>query len=264
MRWEHLTAAAFRQSVRKTGVCVLAMGVVEKHGDHLPLGIDYLNVHRLACRAAEKEPAVVFPPYYFGQIYEAACFPGTVAIKPSLLMEVTQNVLDEIGRNGFKKIIILNGHGGNWNFIRFLAQCQLAAEKPYTVYVPTQAVFGDREKEIRAILDSQEVIHGDEMETSLALANFPEAVRMEKIWRKAAGPANRLRKLPPTFTGAGFYADYPEHYAGDGRKATAKKGTAIMKLAADSLARYIKAVKQDRAVPAVEREFFKKAKGGAA
>ncbi|MFN2131272.1 MAG: creatininase family protein, partial [Anaerolineae bacterium] len=113
MQWEHLTSADFAQAVRETGVCVIAMGVVERHGEHLPLGTDFLNAHRIACLAAEREPAVVFPPFYFGQIYEARCFPGTVTIKPTLLIELIQGVFDEIGRNGFDKIVVYNGHGGN-------------------------------------------------------------------------------------------------------------------------------------------------------
>jgi creatinine amidohydrolase len=76
MQWEHLTSDEFALAVRLTGVCILTMGVVERHGTHLPLGTDYLSGHAIACLAAEKEKAVVFPPFYFGQIYEARCFPS--------------------------------------------------------------------------------------------------------------------------------------------------------------------------------------------
>jgi creatinine amidohydrolase/Fe(II)-dependent formamide hydrolase-like protein len=55
--------------------------------------------------AAELEPAVVFLPFYFGQIYEARCFPGAVTLRLTLLIELIQGVLDEIGRNGFQKIV---------------------------------------------------------------------------------------------------------------------------------------------------------------
>ncbi|MGC9396987.1 MAG: creatininase family protein [Anaerolineae bacterium] len=55
MQWENLTVSAFAEAVRKTGVCVIAMGVLEKHSEHLPLGTDFLNAHKIACLAAEKE-----------------------------------------------------------------------------------------------------------------------------------------------------------------------------------------------------------------
>ncbi len=122
MQWENLTAPDFAAAVRQTGVCILTFGVLERHSEHLPLGTDYLNVHRLASLAAEREAAVVFPPFYFGQIYEARCFPGALALRPTLLIELIQSVLDEIGRNGFTKIILVNGHGGNAHLLPFLAQ----------------------------------------------------------------------------------------------------------------------------------------------
>lgn len=125
MRWEELTAADFAAAVRDTGVCVVAMGVLEKHSEHLPLGTDYLVAHAIACRATEQEPAVVFPPFYFSQIYEARCFPGTVTLRPGLLIELIQGVFEEVGRNGFAKIVVFNGHGSNTHLLRFLAQCSL-------------------------------------------------------------------------------------------------------------------------------------------
>ncbi|MHB0878813.1 MAG: creatininase family protein, partial [Anaerolineae bacterium] len=59
MQWEQLTAPDFAAATRETGVCVLTMGVLERHSEHLPLGTDYLNAHRIACMAAERQPAVV-------------------------------------------------------------------------------------------------------------------------------------------------------------------------------------------------------------
>ncbi len=144
MQWEELTAVDFARAARETGVCLIALGVVEKHGEHLPLGTDFLNGHAIACLAAEKEPAVVFPPFYFGQIYEARCFPGTITIKPTLLIELLQGVLDEIGRNGFGKIILFNAHGGNDFLVPFLAQCALWDPKPYSLYFPTGPLSPER------------------------------------------------------------------------------------------------------------------------
>jgi creatinine amidohydrolase len=67
MQWENLTSNEFAAAVRETGVCIIPMGVVEKHSDHLPLGTDFLAGHALASLAAERESAVVFPPFYFGR-----------------------------------------------------------------------------------------------------------------------------------------------------------------------------------------------------
>src|SRR5271167_3303488 len=80
VHWEELTAADFREGIhRSQGTCLLPIGILEKHGPHLPLGTDLLDVRYATLHAAEQEYAVVFPEYYFGQIAEARHEPGTVA-----------------------------------------------------------------------------------------------------------------------------------------------------------------------------------------
>lgn len=67
VHWEELTASDFREGVRRSqGVCLLPFGILEKHGPHLPLGTDLLDVRYAALHAAEQEYGVVFPEYYFG------------------------------------------------------------------------------------------------------------------------------------------------------------------------------------------------------
>ncbi len=259
MQWENLTSADFAAAVKRTGVCIVAAGVIEKHGDHLPLGTDFLNGHRLACLAAEREEAVVFPPFYFGQIYEARCFPGTVTIKPALLLDILHAVFDEIGRNGFRKIIILNAHGGNWHLLQFLNQCSLWQEKPYYLYLH----MPDLKEKMKGIVDTPAEIpskHACEYETSISLANHAHLVKMDRVWGKPALPLNTLSHMPPMHTGIDWYADYPQHYAGDARKSTAEKGKALLRIQVDALAQFIAAVKKDEAVPALNREFFQRAR----
>ena len=80
VHWEELTASDFREGIRRSeGTCLLPFGILEKHGPHLPLGTDLLDVRHAALHAAEQEYTVVFPEYYFGQIAEAKHEPGTMA-----------------------------------------------------------------------------------------------------------------------------------------------------------------------------------------
>jgi creatinine amidohydrolase len=256
MQWEQLTAPDFKQAVDETEVCILAMGVVERHSDHLPLGTDYLNGHALACLAAEREPAVVFPPFYFGQIYEARCFPGTLTLKPTLLIELVQAVLDEIGRNGFKKIILLNAHGGNTHFLRFLAQSSLWEQKPYTLYLYTGALTPEEKAQWEAALETPLHGHACECETSISLANHPELVKMERVPAQPGDPLGRLSGLKGSYSGIWWYADFPEHYAGDARLASREKGLKLRQIQVDAFSRFIAAVKADQVTPALEAEFF--------
>jgi creatinine amidohydrolase len=260
MQWEHLTSDEFSQAVLETGVCIIAMGVVERHGTHLPLGTDYLSGHAVACLAAEKEAAVVFPPFYFGQIYEARCFAGTITIKPALLLEVVQGVLDEIGRNGFKKAILFNAHGGNDYFLPFLAQCSLWAQKPYSIYLYTGELSAERQQEWDSILETPEHGHACECESSVLMASYPTLVDIRKVSPEAGSALHRLSHLPANFSGIWWYADYPQHYAGDARTASMEKGLRLRQIKVDALAEYIRAVKADQVVPALEAEFFEREK----
>src|SRR5215212_9197785 len=136
VHWEELTAADFRDAItRAQGTCLLPFGIMEKHGPHLPLGNDLLNVRYAALNAAQQEYAVVFPEYYFGQIFEAKHEPGTIAYSRGLQLQMLQETTDEMGRNGCTKIIIVNGHGGNTSLLPFFAQSLLEAPHDYVLYV---------------------------------------------------------------------------------------------------------------------------------
>ena len=114
VRWEELTSADFREAIGQAqGTCLLPFGILEKHGAHLPLGTDLLDVRYAALHAAAQNYAVVFPEYYFGQIFEAKHEAGTIAYSAELQLRLLQETTDEMARNGCKKIIIVNGHGGN-------------------------------------------------------------------------------------------------------------------------------------------------------
>ncbi|MGA8648799.1 MAG: creatininase family protein [Candidatus Sulfotelmatobacter sp.] len=104
VHWEELTAADFREGIhRAQGTCLLPFGILEKHGPHLPLGTDLLDVRYAALHAAEQEYAVVFPEYYFGQIAEARHEPGTIAYSSEMQLALLQETTDEMARNGCKK-----------------------------------------------------------------------------------------------------------------------------------------------------------------
>jgi len=259
MQWETLTASDFKQAAQETGVCILPLGGIEKHSEHLPLGTDCYISHRVSCLAAEKEPAVVYPSFFFGQIYEARCFPGTVNIPPRLLLDLLFAVLDDIGRNGFKKIILYNGHGGNNHLIRFLAQCSLWEQKPYELYIPTRRLTPAGQQEWEAMQEAAYGGHADETETTLMLGLFPDLVHMDRVPEEPGKPLGRFADIPDTYNGIWWYADYPNHYAGDASGASVEKGRRLVELAVEFLAAYIRLVKEDTTVLALSQEFFARA-----
>ena len=257
--WEELTAPNFAKAVEEVqGVCLVPLGVLEKHGDHLPLGTDVLAAREFARRAVEIEPAIIFPPYYFGQIFEGKPFPGTITTRHELMIDLLDNMCDEIARNGMKTIILLNGHGGNEMFLYYFMRLQQEKQRDYMVYLASlsgyyAAVVND--PAWKAQMTSAFDAHGGETETSYLLAFRPDLVKMEDV--SAPGePLNRLAHLPNLLTGLQWYASYPEHYAGDATPATAEKGEYLLNRMAEEVATLIRSVKADTETERLEKEFF--------
>src|ERR1700677_829510 len=101
VHWEELTGPDFIEAIKRAqGVCLLPFGIIEKHGPHLPLGTDLINVRYAAQHGAAEEYAVVFPAYYFGQIAEAKHQPGTVSYSMRMQLDLLQETTDEMARNG--------------------------------------------------------------------------------------------------------------------------------------------------------------------
>src|SRR6201996_2707051 len=122
-KWEELTAEDFVKALRSSSdVCVLPFGIIEKHGPSGPLGTDLINVRAATMQAVKTQYAVVFPESYFGQIAEARHQPGTIAYHAALQLELLQDTTDEVARNGCRKVMIVNGHGGNTALLQHFAQ----------------------------------------------------------------------------------------------------------------------------------------------
>src|ERR1700682_1001229 len=134
--WEELTAPDFVKALDQAkGVCLLPFGIIEKHGPSGPLGTDLINVRGATLQAVKQEYAIVFPEYYFGQIAEARHQPGTVAYRSDLQLALLQATTEEMARNGCRKVLIVNGHGGNTALLQYFAQVQLDTNRGYVVYV---------------------------------------------------------------------------------------------------------------------------------
>ncbi|MFA7367526.1 MAG: creatininase family protein [Bacilli bacterium] len=257
MNWEKLTSPEFKKIVEEVQVCIIAFGVLERHGNHLPLGTDYLNGHKLCTRASEIEPSVVFPPFYFGQIFEARCFPGTIAINSKLLYDLVLNVFEEVHRNGFKKIILYNAHGGNDSFLKYVAQCQLEKDYPYQVYLFNPHTV-ERSNFYKEVCDTSLHGHACECETSISLYNHKELVKMDTIDEEPFVPQKKLSHINNLFTGLSWYSNYPTHYVGDAKVATIDKGKRLFEYDAKQLASFIKQVKNDKVLKGLSNEFHLK------
>jgi creatinine amidohydrolase len=254
--WEELTAADFQTAIAQSkSTCILPFGILEKHGPHMPLGTDLLKVRAAVFQAVQREYAVVFPEYYFGQIFEARHEPGTIAYSTHLQLDLLQETSDEMARNGCKKIIIVNGHGGNENLLPFFAQTQLEKPHDYVVYVLPilETPPGGPPKK-----SSGPDMHAGESETSKMLIARPDLVHMDRANQESGADQARLKLPDDLYTAIWWYARFPNHYAGQGSAATKERGDFEMSHWEDAIVQAIRAVKADDTSLRLQNEFFEK------
>ncbi|MFC1636183.1 creatininase family protein [Planctomycetota bacterium] len=258
VKWGELTAPDFIKAVKKSGaVCLIPIGVFEKHGPHLPLGTDLIDVREIALRAAKKEYALVFPEYYFSQILEAKHQPGTIAFSPKLIWNILQETCDELSRNGIKKIILVNGHGGNNSFLPFFCLTQLEKQRDYCVVLFQPETNPTVAKKVEKLRETKTGGHAGETETSMMQVSRPDLVHMDRAKEQSGKDLARLKHIPTKYTGIFWYAQYPNHYAGDGSYAKPEIGELLINSQAEQLAELIKVLKTDDTILNLQNRFYK-------
>jgi creatinine amidohydrolase len=261
-RWDELTASEWPKALQLSdSTCILPIGILEKHGPQAPIGSDLIQVREWAARATKKEYAVVFPDYFYGQINEARHQYGTFALPERIVWDLLEATCDEIGRNGFKKILIINGHGGNPQLIRYFIQTRLEKQRNYAVYFFEPSSDSLYSKELKALHKSDPAgdMHAGEGETSVLLYLRPDLVKMDSASIQSGANQNRLH-IPNVYTAIWWYADFPNHYAGDASKATVELGKLVTEHIIGQLVTALKDVKADAKTLALQQEFFDRVK----
>jgi len=258
IKYEELTSPEFIEAVIKSdSTCLIPIGVLEKHGPHLPLGTDMIDIREIALRAAKQEYTIVYPAYYFSQIFEAKHQPGAIAYSPQLMLNILQETCQELARNGLKKIILVNGHGGNNHFLHFFCQVQLENAKDYSVILFSPEDDPDVSKKIKALRQTRTGGHADEVETSMMLSHRPDLVRTEQGKNQSGQDLNRLNNIPYGYTGIWWYAKFPNHYAGDGSYYNKEIGELMINSRVNQLVSLIKSLKTDKNIKQLQNNFFR-------
>jgi len=261
-RWDELTASDWPRALEKSSrTCILPIGILEKHGPHAPIGSDLIQVREWAARATKKEYAVVFPDYFYGQINEARHEPGAFALPEKIVWELLESTCDEIARNGFNKIVIVNVHGGNPEFLRYFIQTRLEKRHDYAVYYFQPELDSTYRAGYAKLHKSDPATdgHAGERETSVLLYMRPELVKMDSAAIESGANQQRL-SVPGVYTAIWWYASYPNHYAGEGAKATRELGKFVTDYMVGSLEKAIKTVKADTKTLELQKEFYDRVK----
>lgn len=279
MRWQDLREEEFEKAIEDScGVCVLPIGCMEKHGQHLPVGTDSILAEEIALRASERETVCVFPTLHFGEKTGAGEFRGTVMLSTELRQRLLTEICSEIHRNGFNKILIFNGHGGNRDMISQFARSTLEEDRGYMVFdyapgsdFPTpnkllSGSYGKLTEEDRQVLkeytDSKKRYgHACFIETGWIYASHPHLVRLDKIDDESGKSTGRFDAFSKLRINSPFswMADYPNSYAGDSHEGMSDTiASAMMEYSVRKTAEVYKFLKNERISDEYYREWAEK------
>lgn len=239
--WKELTAEEIRALAGRDATVIMPVASMEQHGPHLAVGVDTVlceGVCRLAAEAVQSEmPVVVAPTLWCGLAEHHMAFGGTFTFDLPTYRAVLLAFLKSIARHGFKRVLIVNGHGGNI--------AALAAFLPdFTVETGLKlcatTYFELAQPGIATVLEDQDrVRHACEGETSLMMALAPDLVRRDKL-PEAVGPSHST----PRPLGVGRYRSFRSFsetgVVGDARKATKAKGEKLASICRDQIISVLK------------------------
>ncbi len=272
MIWEHLREEEFEEAIVKSkGVCVMPVGCLEMHGQHLPVGSDILEASYVLRKAAEIEPVCVFPNFTFGCVQGHTNHKGGVILTVELMQRLMTELCDEIGRNGFTKILLFNSHGGNISFLNNFVRSTMYSKKSYVVFTffnnPANPYIlmdllekngrdyfpemTDEDIEVlRDFVDKKKTLgHACFGETAFMLGSYPELVRMDKIHALSGLSTERTKHLDEaglTNSTRFWNANFPNAYSGHAPEGCNKRiGDATVRVMTENLANALHVLKED-------------------
>jgi creatinine amidohydrolase len=239
--WNRMTAEELRKKAEENAIVLLPVASTEQHGPHLATGVDTFlggeGCRRTATIVSRSRPIVVAPVVWMGLAEHHVAFGGTFTLSLSTYHSLLKELCGSILRAGFRKIMIVNSHGGNIAALNALTT-DLAQELGAPIATTTLYNLPHESGAYAAILEDQKgVRHACEAETSMMLAAFADCVRDDRI-PEAFSQAS-LRQLgvaPPLNLWRSFKELTPNGVIGDARKASAIKGEKLLDIAAELLA----------------------------
>lgn len=189
--WERLRRTEIEQAARAGAVVIIPIASLEQHANHLPVNTDSNTVSTIARRAAEAVqdfPVLVLPTIWTGYSPHHMAYPGSVTLKYHTLVDVLTQVASSVHAHGFRKILLLNGHGGNSPIVAGM-RTKLANEDGVSVVGYDYWGLPAMPEAMRRLcpVDRGFVGHSGEFETSVQLYLQSELVdTREAVWAPGA------------------------------------------------------------------------------
>jgi creatinine amidohydrolase len=202
--WRKLRADQLREQARNDAIVILPIAAIEQHGPHLPVEVDSILGETVAARTAKKlqaagEEVLVLPVLWTGLSEHHMSFGGTITLDNATFAAVVECVVKSVLRHGFRRIVLLNAHGGNENALRAIADDltpKLDVPVIQFTYWYAAAVA------IAKILETQGGLqHACEAETAMMMAVRPELVAEDRISLSKSNTTPNLSDL----VGGGVY-----------------------------------------------------------
>ena len=184
IEFRRLRADELRARAAADAVAIVPFGSIEQHGPHLPVEVDSLLGNEVALRTARKmllrgEPVVVLPMVWTGVSEHHMSFGGTITLDLATYTALVEGICRSLVRHGFRRLVLLNGHGGNDNALRCLTD-DLTPKLGVPIIQFTY--WGPTQPEIAAVLETQSaLLHACEAETAMTMFLRPDLVARDRI-----------------------------------------------------------------------------------
>lgn len=262
--YEHLTWEEVNDAVRAGKCALIPVGTVEDHGPHLPIDADIVIVSAICDRAAQLAPdeIVLLPCIRIGYSPHHIDFPGTLTIRWTTFVEYVLDVTRSLAHHGFRKMLIVNGHGSNRPLMEMAARLTVVERPDVHCAFTSWWDLHDVQAAFNAVRESNVTAHACEIETSVYLAVDVSRVRMDRarrdmtyrmsshFWGDLVG-----RKPDPSFKNPVGMTEYwsvdtQNGVKGDPTTATREKGERVIEAGAREI---VEIVGELRARPIKER-----------
>lgn len=238
--WEQLRSPQLKSLADANAIVVVPVGSIEQHGPHLPVKVDALLATEVARRAALKvqthQPILVTPTVWCGLAEHHMDFCGTLTLDFETFHALLRNLCRSIRHHGFRRIFLLNGHGGNIAALNVICSELVRELEGLRVVSGTYWTLPEVAEKFAEILEVQQnVRHAGEAETSMMLALEPELVD-QSILNQADGTP----EIPFYGSGVSRWVSFKEVSAngviGSPSVATAAKGELLLEVASEGIA----------------------------
>ena len=239
--WNRMRAEELRAKAEADAIVILPVASTEQHGPHLATGVDDVLCSEICRRAAERLDAegvlaVVAPTLWAGLAEHHVAFGGSFTLSLATYQALLRDLCTSIVRAGFRRIVVVNGHGGNMSALNAFS-AELTRDVGTPVVIATYWLLA--EEAFGTILEDQRsILHACEGETSMMMAARPELVDRTRLGEAVGPQAERAGSVlnQPLHRWRSFKELTPTGVFGDARRATPEKGERLFEAAADALA----------------------------